>query len=218
MEQGLISQVVRTKRKSLALQIAPDASLIIRAPQRASAATIRQAVQDKMPWILKKQRIARERFRPPVKFTDGEEFLYLGKWHKLLVVSGTSVPFVFNEKGFLLSGTYLPKAKQLFEEWYRGKAFEVIKDRVRQYAEKTGLKYSNISVTSAKKRWGSCSLKGNLNFSWRLVMTPLAVVDYVVVHELVHLEEHNHSSRFWRKVRVFLPNYSQAKQWLRNNH
>jgi predicted metal-dependent hydrolase len=218
MEQSIISQVIRTKRRTLVLQIMPDASLIIRAPARAPEEMIRQAVQKKMPWILKKQRMARATFRPPVKFVDGEEFPYLGKWHKLLVVPGASVPLVFNENGFLLSGTHLPEARRLFEEWYKKKAFEIIRDRIKQYAEMTGLKYSNISISSAKKRWGSCSLKGRLNFTWRLVMTPLAVVDYVIVHELAHLEEHNHSSRFWRKVRVLLPNYLQAKQWLKNNY
>jgi len=218
MEQNIISQVIRTKRRTLVLQIMPDTSLIIRAPARASEGTIRKAVQDKMPWILKKQRIARETFRPPVKFVDGEEFLYLGEWHKLLVVPGASIPLVFNENEFLLSGTHLPEARRLFEEWYRGKAFEIVRDRIKQYAEMTGLKYSNISISCAKKRWGSCSLKGNLNFSWRLAMTPLAVVDYVIVHELVHLDEHNHSSHFWRKVRVLLPKYLQAKQWLQNNY
>ena len=218
MEQNIISQVIRTKRRTLVLQIMPDASLIIRAPARASEEMIRKAVQKKMPWILKKQRMARETFRPPVKFVDGEEFPYLGEWHKLLVVPGASVPLVFNEKEFLLSGTHLPEARRLFEEWYKEKAFEIVNNRLKQYAEKTGLKYTNISITSAKKRWGSCSLKGRLNFTWRLVMTPLAVVDYVIVHELAHLEEHNHSSRFWQKVRVLLPNYRQTKQWLKNHH
>jgi len=218
MEQSIISQVIRTKRRTLVLQIMPDASLIIRAPARASEGTIRQAVQNKMSWILKKQRTARETFRPPVKFVDGEEFLYLGERRKLLVVPGASVPLVFNEKEFLLSGTHLPEARRLFEEWYKEKAFEIIRDRIKQYAERTGLEYTKISVTSARKRWGSCSLKGRLNFTWRLVMTPLAVVDYVIVHELVHLDEHNHSSRFWQKVRILLPNYLQAKRWLKNNH
>jgi len=218
MEQNIINKVIRTKRRTLVLQIMPDASLIIRAPARASERTIRKAVQKKMPWILKRQRIARETFRPPVKFIDGAEFMYLGEWHKLLVVPGARVPLVFNENEFLLSGTHLPEARRLFEVWYKEKAFEIVNNRIKQYAEKTGLKYTNISITNAKKRWGSCSLKGSLNFTWRLVMTPLTVVDYVIVHELVHLEEHNHSSRFWQKVRDLLPNYLQAKQWLRNNY
>ncbi len=218
MEPGVISQIIRTRRRTLALQIAPDARLIVRAPRGASEEKIRKAVRDKMSWILEKQRLARERFRPPVKFADGEQLLYLGKWHKLLVVPGASVPLVFNETEFLLSEKYLPEARPLFEKWYRGKAIEVIGARARQYAEATGLKYANFSVTGAKKRWGSCSVKGSLNFSWRLVMAPPEVVDYVIIHELVHLDEHNHSSDFWRKVRGFFPDYSHTRRWLRNNH
>ena len=215
MEQSL--NVIRSNRRTLTLQIAPDASLIIRAPKRASAEYIRQTVQSKMPWILKRQRLARQSFRPPVKYVDGEEFLYLGTLYKLLVVSDTNIPLVFNDKEFLLSESYLPKASQLFKAWYKKRALEIITNRIKPYVEMTGLKYNRISITSAKKRWGSCSLKGNINFSWRLVMTPLMVIDYVIVHELAHLEEHNHSSRFWNKVRVLFPNYLQAKQWLRDN-
>ena len=211
-------QIIRTKRRTLALQIAPDANLIVRAPIRASEETIRQAIQRHMPWILKRQRLARETFRPPVKYIAGEEFPYLGEWHKLLVLPDASIPFVFNEKEFLLSETCLPKAGQLFEKWYKEKAFEIISNRIKPYAEMSGLKYARISITSAKKRWGSCSSKGNLNFSWRLVMTPLAVVDYVIVHELAHLEVRNHSSRFWRKVCLLFPDYRQSRQWLRKNH
>ena len=217
MEQNIISQVIRTKRRTLVLQIMPDARLVIRAPALASEETIRKAVRNKMPWILKKQRMMRETFRPPVKFADGEEFPYLGKWHKLLVVPGASAPLVFNDNQFLLSGAHLPEAKRLFEDWYKEKAFETVNNRIKPYAEMTGLKYTRISITGARKRWGSCSLKGSLNFTWRLAMTPLAVVDYVIVHELAHLEEHNHSARFWRKVHAIFPDYRQARQWLKNN-
>ena len=218
MEQSIISRIIRTKRRTLVLQIMPDAGLVIRAPARAPEEMIRKAVQKKMPWILKKQKMARETFRPPVQFVDGDELPYLGKWHKLLVIPGASVPLVFNEKEFLLSGAHLPEARRLFETWYKKKALEIISDRIKQYVEMTGLKYARISISSARKRWGSCSLKGRLNFTWRLVMAPLAVVDYVIVHELAHLEEHNHSSRFWRKVCLLLPDYRQTRQWLKNNH
>jgi len=218
MEQNIISQVIRTRRRTLVLQVMPDAKLIIRAPARASELMIRQAVQEKMPWILKRQRIARETFRPPVKFAAGEEFLYLGKRHKLLVISDANIPLDFNENEFLLSAAHLHEARRLFENWYKKKTFEIISGRIKPYVERTGLKYTRLSITSAKKRWGSCSLKGRLNFTWRLAMTPLAVVDYVIVHELVHLDEHNHSSRFWQKVRALFPDYRQARRWLRNNH
>ncbi len=102
-----------------------------------------------------------------------------------------------------------------FTNWYKERAYEKIKERVEFYAQKRGLKYNRVNITSAEKRWGSCSAKGNLNFSWRLIMAPLPVVDYVVVHELVHLIEKNHSKEFWKKVKLFMPDYEKYKDWLK---
>ncbi len=85
------------------------------------------------------------------------------------------------------------------------------------YSEMTGLIHRSIKITSAKKRFGSCSPNGSLNFSWRLMMAPLNIIDYVVVHELVHIEERNHSKNFWNKVRIILPDYKQSEKWLKDN-
>jgi predicted metal-dependent hydrolase len=219
MDKGLIKQIIRSDRRTLALQIAPDASLIVRAPKRVSEETIITFVQKKIKWIVHHQKLAREAYRPKVKreFVDGEKFLYLGDWHTLFVIRDVAQPLVFNEKKFLLSESFLSDAKQLFEQWYRKQAYEVIKDRVRLYAETAGLSFKRISITGARKRWGSCGPKGTLNFSWRLIMSPLEVIDYVVVHELVHLEDRNHSRKFREKVRLLFPNYQQAENWLKTN-
>lgn len=220
MTEGLIKKVIRSKRKTLALQVTPDASLIIRAPERTSLETIQKAVLKKLPWILEKQSLARATYRQPVEreFVNGEGFLYLGEWYKLYVVEGSGTPLVFNSKEFWLSKKYLSEARQRFEEWYKDEAFDVINRRAKRFAEVAGINYATITITSAKKRWGSCGPKGTLNFSWRLIMAPLSVIDYVIVHELVHFEERNHSTRFWQKVRVLLPHYQQARDWLQNNH
>jgi len=219
MDKGLIKQIIRSNRRTLALQIAPDASLIVRAPKKVSEATIVTFVQKKIKWILHHQKLARESYRPSVKreFVDGEGFLYLGDRHPLFVIQDITQPLVFHEKKFLLSESFLPDAKQLFEQWYRKQAYEVIKDRVRLYAETVGLSFTRISITGARKRWGSCGPKKTLNFSWRLIMAPMKVVDYVIVHELVHLEERNHSRKFWEKVRLLFPDYQHAEKWLKAN-
>jgi predicted metal-dependent hydrolase len=218
-DKGLIKQIIRSKRRTLALQVTPDASLIVRAPEKVSEETIFTFVQKKIKWILHHQKLARESFRPSVKreFVDGERFLYLGEWHTLFVIQDVTRPIVFNEKKFLFSESFLSDAKQLFEQWYRKQAYEVIKDRVRLYAETAGLSFKRISITGAWKRWGSCEPKGTLNFSWRLIMAPMKIVDYVIVHELVHLEERNHSRNFREKVRLLFPNYQQAEMWLKDN-
>jgi predicted metal-dependent hydrolase len=108
-------------------------------------------------------------------------------------------------------------ARGRFERWYRAQAEEVITERVRLFAVRSGLAFQGLRISGAKSRWGSCSSKGTLNFSWRLIMAPLWVVDYVVVHELSHLVEHNHSKRFWAHVARYFPDYTNARRWLREN-
>jgi len=100
---------------------------------------------------------------------------------------------------------------------YKKKAKKIISQRVEYYAEKFDFKYGKIKINSAKKRWGSCSAINNLNFSWKLVITPLYVLDYVVVHELCHTKEKNHSSLFWVLVLKKYPEYKKAKRYLKEN-
>jgi len=104
-----------------------------------------------------------------------------------------------------------------FERWYRKEAARILKKRVEQYASQYGFQYKKVGVTSARTRWGSCSASGALNFSWRLIMAPLDVVDYVIVHELVHTQVHNHSKQFWKRVGTIMPDYEERRKWLRRN-
>ena len=118
MDKGLIKQIIRSNRRTLALQITPDASLIVRAPKKVSEATIVTFVQKKIKWILRHQKLARESYRPSVKrkFVDGERFLYLGDWHELFVIRDGKQPLVVKENNFLLSESFLPDAKKHKQE------------------------------------------------------------------------------------------------------
>ena len=136
----------------------------------------------------------------------------------MFVVPGAYGPLVFDEKCFFLHEGCLPLAKWLFRDWYRERASEFLDARVRHYTGLTGAHFTKIGITDTRTRWGSCSSKGILNFSWRLVMAPREVVDYVVVHEVVHIEEMNHSKRFWRKVEALAPEFRRAKRWLELHH
>lgn len=219
MVEGLIKEIIRTKRRTIALQITPQAELIIRAPHRAPLETIHRFVREKMSWILEKQRFVRENYRPPIQkqFVEGESFLYLGQQYKLRIISKAKEPLVFNGREFLLWEKYLSVAEQVFVWWYKKEAYNVTRRRVNFYANSNKLKYSSFKITSGRKRLGACSSKGAINFSWRLMVTPMEVVDYVVVHELSHLREHNHSKRFWHNVQLLYPSYKQARTWLKNN-
>lgn len=200
----------------MGLQVTHDAHLIVRVPHKMALETVHAVIRQKLPWILRKQRFARENYFPatPKAYSAGEKFLYLGEEYGLSVIPGAYGALVFSENGFVLREGCLPLAKWLFRHWYREQAAEHLSARVRHFTEITGARYSRIGISNAKGRWGSCSSKGVLNFSWRLVMAPREVVDYVVVHEVVHLEELNHSKRFWLKVRELAPDYPGAKGWL----
>lgn len=217
---GPINKIIRSKRRTLELQIAPDATLIVRAPFKTPLEEIQKIVRGKLPWITEKQRQMKEKYRPPVKkeFTDGEEFLYLGERYKLSIVEKLHVPLEFNGKEFLLWRVYRSVARNRFLEWYKQKAMDVISRRVRYYADSADLRFNRIMITDANSRWGSCGSKDTLSFSWRLIMAPIGVIDYVVIHELTHLTERNHSKRFWRKVEALFPDYKQVHRWLRTNH
>src|SRR3989338_10869369 len=136
--------------------------------------------------------------------------------YKLEFVDASDISIVFNN-GFQISRQHLYMAKEILTAWYKEKAYQKISERAGWYSSLCGLKYNKVKISDAQKRWGSCSAKGNLNFSWRLIMAPLRVIDYVVVHDLAHLEEKNHSKTFWNKVKIMQPDYEQHKDWLKEN-
>jgi len=218
MKKTKIDRIIRSKRKTLALEIARDASLIVRAPERTSLDYIEKVVYKKRFWIQEKQKIAREKYRKmtPKEFVNGEGFLYLGDTYRLSIVADSDIPLSF-DKEFWLSKNYLLNAKQVFITWYKKEAHQKIKERLDWYSTLFGLKYNKFNITDAQKRWGSCSAKGNLHFSWRLIMAPLKIIDYVVIHELIHLTEKNHSKKFWSKVRILLLDYERHREWLKDN-
>lgn len=213
-----IDKIIRTKRKTIAIQIAENATLVVRAPLRVSDKTIQEIVNQHTKWIERKieQMKARKLKYVPKKFIEGEEFLYLGKCYKLHVVDDQKSELRF-ENGFYLSKNALSCARDLFVEWYKRAAYEHILQRVQYYTKLIGLQYNRIKITSAKKTFGSCAGK-NLDFSWRLVMAPLPVIDYIVVHEVLHLEEKNHSKRFWHRVQTLMPEYEKHRVWLKQNY
>jgi len=110
-----------------------------------------------------------------------------------------------------------PLQRKALEKRYRQAAREYIPSRVAYYERIIGVTHDSIRIRDQKTRWGSCSAKGNLNFNWRLMLAPPRVLDYVVVHELCHRKEMNHSKAFWNAVETVLPDYKQLKKWLKDN-
>jgi predicted metal-dependent hydrolase len=214
----MIDEIIRTKRRTIALIVERDGRLIVRAPTRAKEETINEFIKHKEKWILKKQGEVKAYYPPFVskEYVNGEGFWFLGQIHKLQIVDEKK-PNLFLNGDFRLAKAAVHKAPAVFEKWYRKQAFQVIAGRVQWYATKHGFQYTQIKITSARRRWGSCSASGTLSFAWRLVMAPVPVIDYVVVHELVHLQVRNHSKKFWGRVGVIMPDFKQKIEWLEKN-
>jgi len=211
-----INRLVRSKRKTLALIVETDGTLTVRAPLRMKAADIRQFIEAKQDWIKQKQVKAREEAVDSHRYADGEIFWYLGQGIPLRIVPGGK-PALALDSSFKLTKSALPNAESAFTAWYRKQARKVVTERVEFFAREHGFKIGKVRISSARTRWGSCSTKNTLSFTWRLVMAPPNVVDYVVVHELCHLKEMNHSKTFWAYVEAILPDYKRRRKWLKDN-
>jgi predicted metal-dependent hydrolase len=142
--------------------------------------------------------------------------LFLGKYYKLEVVP-EEIKGVELDSKFLISKSSQQNAEQLFREWYFKQAEEKLIPKVKQHANNLGVHCNKIKVLDLKVRWGSCTPKDNINFNWRLIKAPVYVIDYIIVHELTHLLESNHTPDFWNIVSVQLPHYDKAKEWLKDN-
>ncbi len=209
--------IIRSKRKTISLVITPEAQLIVRAPMKTSFVYIEQAVAEKSHWIQKKIDHIRRNGGPhrAKQFIDGEEFLYLGEMFSLRLVNNQQHITIGQQLYF--PQKFLPTAKHHLTKWYIVKAKEIIPQRAEVYRQLSGWQYRALNITRAEKRWGSCSPNGTINFSWKLMMTPIEVIDYVVVHELAHLVQKNHSSKFWKLVESIIPEYKKRRLWLRQN-
>ncbi len=209
-------QIVRSRRKTVSIIVYRDGRVVVRAPLRLSERAIRDLVVGKKDWIASRQAEFARKQIPARQFAPGETFLYLGQAFPL-VITAVQRPALRLTTQFELSRSYLPRARQVFERWYRLQAAQVIGERVALFAAQFNLRYQSVRIGAARTRWGSCSSKGALNFTWRLVMAPLDVVDYVVIHELAHLVVPNHSAAFWRQVESMLPDYRARRDWLKQH-
>jgi predicted metal-dependent hydrolase len=211
-----IHKLVRSKRKTLALIVEPDGTLTVRAPMRMKEADIWRFIEKKRDWIKRKQARAVEDAVTPHRFEEGETFWVLGEQIPLRLVPSQK-PALVMDGAFKLTKSAQPQARSHFESWYKKQARQELTGRVEVYAREMDILVRKLRISSARTRWGSCSSKETLSFTWRLVMAPLEVIDYVVVHELCHLKELNHSKVFWAEVESVLPDYKRRRKWLKDN-
>lgn len=173
-KQKIAYRVIRSSRKTIAIQITADGEVLVCCPRQIGAETVRSFVESKADWIEK--HLAKQTAVPKLPAFTGEEIHNLAQ-----------------------------------------EALKVIPERVAYYAPLVGVRYGRITIRNQRSRWGSCSSQGNLNFNCLLMLAPPEVMDYVVVHELCHRKEMNHSDAFWAEVARVLPDYKNRQNWLKEN-
>lgn len=211
-------KIVKSFRKSMSMSFDKDWVLIVKAPFFVTQKTILDFVEKNKSWIEKtKTKISLKN----LSFDFWESYYLFWESYKLLSDS-MSEKIIFDWTNFYLNIKYKNKIKEKLLEFYKLKAQDYIKNRARELSILNNLEFSQVKITSAKTRWGSCTSKKNINFSFRLIMSPKQTIDYVIIHELSHLLEMNHSPKFWKNVDIFFQklwhwNYKTHQNWLKIN-
>lgn len=217
-------EVVRSHRATADVIIERDGSVLVRAPKWADDDQIARIVESKHYWIyrslaewrdLNATRVLRE-------YKNGEGFLYLGRAYRLLLVADQNEPLVLKNGRFCLRRELVERSemvavRQAFLHFYVAHGLDRLADRVAYYAPKVGVKPASIDVRELGNRWASCSSTGSLAFHWKCMMAPQTIIDYLVVHELCHFHQRDHTDAFWNEVDKVLPAYWERKEWLRKN-
>jgi len=217
MEEIRIDEVIRTRRRTIALIVTPEARVIVRAPLRAPAAFIDDFVRSHHRWIQNKVTEMKNRPQAVVRtYEEGEVFWFLGRPYPLHFTDDAN-PAVVRTDRLCVSRSLTPDIRHSLKRWYMAEAAREIRSRCMWFSMMTGYSPVSVRITDARQRWGSCTPAGGLNFSWRLIQAPLSIVDYVIVHELVHLRQPDHSRKFWAKVEAQMPDYKRRRKWLQEN-
>lgn len=218
-------RISRKAKKNISLRIKSIDDILISAPYHISEKQIEEIVSMRAKWILSKLDIIKTRGKVERLYQEGEIFLYLGKEYILKYRKNSEVKNlrVLIEERFLL--IEFSDEKLLIGEnikialinWYKRQGEKIIKSRMKYFSEELGLNPKQVNIRGLKANWGLCYGNGNISMSLKLIGAPIEVIDYVAVHEICHLEHHNHSKRYWDFVSKYMPDYKERSNWLNEN-
>ena len=213
-----------SERKTTDIVIERDGRVVVRPPADYAPEQVDEVVESKRMWIYRNLAEWRDLNACAVvrEWVSGETFLYLGREHRLSLVSGQDRPLMLTNGSFCLERSCIeregPKgAREAFKQFYVNKGAERFRDRVAFYTPKVGVEPGTIKVKEMGYRWASCGASGTLNFHWKCLMAPPRIIDYIVVHELCHLHHRDHSEAFWNEIDKVMPDYRERKDWLRRH-
>ena len=209
------------RRKTVAVAVQPDASVLLTAPEGVDLARLEKIVREKAAWIAERKRRHRDR-EPPANqrsYVSGESLLYLGRHYRLKIRRVPAPGPAKLERGHLVVEVLRGlsdedrehEARLQITKWYREHAEKRLTERSEQWAAALRLRPSKLLIRSQAKRWGSCDKDGVIRLNWKIIQAPMRLVDYVVAHELVHLEHQDHTKAFWAKLGSVMPDYETRR-------
>ena len=216
---GLEIAVIRSPRKkSMHIVIERDGTVSVQVPEALEEELILSILKSKEYEIHKKMLNWKElnNERIECQYVSSQSFMYLGKNYNLQVVEGQKQNLIFKNGKFLLSDKAV-SPRNAFVKFYKKQANLKIGERLLLVQDAVNKMPGKVEIRELPTRWASCTPSGNIYFNWKCVMAPIVVLDYLIVHELVHLEHPNHSRAFWDKVSTICPNYQQQETWLKRN-
>ncbi len=209
--------VIRSpRRSSVEIGVERDGSLVLRAPTGVATARLERFATQKRMWVReklsRKEAVASPRSRPR-EFVSGEGFPYLGRSYRLLLVARQDRALKLADGRFRLLRKEKPRAREHFIAWYADHATRWLDRRVREWAPRLGEKAVRVEVLDLGYRWGSCGHE-RVNFNQTTIALPPTIIDYVIVHELVHLHHAHHGASFWSAVARAMPDHETRRRWL----
>lgn len=220
--KGYQARVTRTSRAKTASIKVEEGMVSVVVPKALPIERIERILQEKHQWIIDKIALHKVLITSSEKqFVSGETMPYLGRNYRLKVHAGSFEPVKLVQGRLVVIVPEGSVRSNLVREaligWYKHSALLKLREKVRRYAKVMGVTPKSVNIKTFKSRWGSCNPKGDLDFNWIIVMAPNRIVDYVVVHELCHLKQLDHSPLFWKEVERVMPDYAECKEWLKNN-
>jgi predicted metal-dependent hydrolase len=219
---GFVAEVTRTARtKSATIKVEGGVVMVV-VPETLVQDRIVRLLDDKARWIKEKLALHfHNHSKSDKQYVSEESFSYLGRNYRLKVNKGQYQPVKLFRGRFTVTLRIGRDNPELIQDsltsWYKQHAQAKLTEKAKRYADIIGVTYASVGIKLYKSRWGSCSVDGNIDFNWHIIMAPNRIVDYVVVHELCHLIHHDHSPKFWKQVEGILPDYAESKEWLKLN-
>ena len=206
------TKIIRTKRKTLSLIINNNGDLIVRAPLNCADSVIFDFIYKKASWIISKRQSSINSKFTPIKVADNEELNILGNAYTIKLTDTKRVKIIN-------TNIFIPNvnSKHYLILFLKRELKKIVSEKINKLNTIYKFNVKHVSISSAKTNWGSCSAGNRLHFTYKLMLCPEQIIDYIVVHELVHTIIKNHSKNFWKNVKKIYPQYKQCELWLKAN-